>query len=276
MNKTTKTKEKSEKTYHFISGLPRAGSTLLCNVLAQNPRFGTTHTSGIMDVMFGVRNSWDKLVEFQAHPDEEAKMRVIRGILDNYYETSDKPVIFDKSRGWTSQLGMAEHILGRKAKVLVPVRDVRDVLASFEKLWREASKTTQMAQESANYFKFQTVQGRSEVWMSADQPSVGLAYNRIRDAIQRGFQDRMYFIDFDDFTRDPQRVMSEVYQFLGEEPFQHNFDKVEQVTWEDDRVHGIPNLHRIRSKIEPMESQWPKILGKFAEKYGQLNFWKQQ
>ena len=45
-----------EKTFHFISGLPRSGSSLLANVLAQNPRFCVSPTSGILDIMFMVRN----------------------------------------------------------------------------------------------------------------------------------------------------------------------------------------------------------------------------
>ena len=36
---------------HFISGLPRSGSTLLANLLAQNPRFHSTATSGILNGM---------------------------------------------------------------------------------------------------------------------------------------------------------------------------------------------------------------------------------
>src|SRR3989344_3597345 len=103
-------KREEKKTIHFISGLPRSGSTLLCNILAQNPRLHTTATSGIMDIMFMVRNNWDTLVEFRAHPDEEAKERVLKGILESYYATADKPVIFDKSRGWVSLLEMAEKV----------------------------------------------------------------------------------------------------------------------------------------------------------------------
>lgn len=265
--------KKGDKTFYFIAGLPRSGSTLLANILAQNPRFHTTSTSGIMDVMFGVRNTWDKLVEFQANPNDEAKLRVLRGILESYYADIDKPVVFDKCRGWLSLLEMAENVLGHKAKVLVPVRDMRDVLASFEKLWRNTSKTTQVAQESSHYFKFQTVQGRCEVWLSQEQP-VGLAYNRITDALVRGFSDRMFFVDFDDLTSRPEQAMDGVYKFLGEESFKHNFNKVEQVTWEDDAVHMFKGLHDIRSKVEPMEPQWPKVLGPFAENYGKLNFWK--
>jgi len=263
------------KTYHFIAGLPRAGSTLLCNILAQNPLFHTTGTSGIMDVMFGVRNQWDNLVEFKAAPNEPAKLRVLRGILDNFYSDVEKPVVFDKCRGWLSLLEMAEAVLGHKVKVLVPVRDMRDVLASFEKLWRENSQTSQLNQENKNYFNFQNVESRTEVWLQGDQ-TVGLAYNRIRDALIRGFGDRMYFVHFERLTTDPEQVMKEIYQFLEKEPFKHDFNNVEQVTFEDDAVHGFKNLHAIRHKVEPMAPQWQKVLGPFADKFKSLNFWMQK
>lgn len=264
---------KTDHTYYFVAGLPRSGSTLLCNILAQNPRFHVTGTSGVMDVMFGVRNQWDNLVEFQAAPNEPAKLRVLRGILDSYYADIDKPIVFDKCRGWLSLLEMAEMSLGHKAKVLVPVRDIRDVLASFEKLWRANAGTAQTpAETGSNYFKFQTVEGRAENWLSGDQP-VGLAYNRIRDAIVRGFGDRMFFVEFEHLTRDPERVMNSIYAFLGEEPFKHDFNKVEQVTWEDDSIHGFKNLHTIRQKVEPLPPQWQGVLGQFAERFGQMNFW---
>ncbi len=270
---TPKIVKKEEKTFHFVAGMPRSGSTLLCNILAQNPRFHATGTSGIMDVMFNVRNVWNNLIEFKAAPDQAGEIRVLKGILRNYYENIEKPVIFDKCRGWLSLLEMVETAIGGKAKVLVPVRDMRDVLASFEKLWRETSKTKQVAQESVNYFKFQTIEGRTETWLQIDQP-VGLAYNRIVDAIKRGYSDRMCIIDFDEMTRDPETMFKKIYAFLGEEYFEHNFDHVEQVTWEDDSVHGFVGLHNIRNKVEPMTPQWPKVLGAFAEKYGSLNFWK--
>ena len=263
------------KTYHFISGLPRSGSTLLCNVLMQNPRFWASATSGILDVMFGVRNQWDKLIEFRAMDPAEsdaAKLRVLRGILDAYYADVDRPVIFDKSRGWLAYLEMAEAVLEREVRVLVPVRDLRDVLASFELLWRKTSATRQMAQEPANYFQFQTVEGRCEVWCRADQP-VGLAYNRVKDALARGFRDRMHFVEFEKLTRNPKRTMRRVYEFLGEEYFDHDFDHVEQVTFENDEVHGIPNLHAIRSKITPVPPRWPGVLGDIAEKYIRWELW---
>lgn len=262
-----------DKTFYFISGLPRSGSTLLANILAQNPRFHTTGTSGIMDIMFSVRNNWDQLVEFKASPNDAAKLRVLRGILYSYYSDIDRPVVFDKCRGWLSLLEMAEAVLGYRVKVLVPVRDLRDVLASFEKIWRKVSESKQIAQERNNYSKFQTIQGRCDVWLSPEQP-VGLAYNRLSDALVRGFGSRMFLVDFDDLTTEPEKTMNSIYDFLGEKKFKHDFENVEQVTWENDLVHGIDGLHEIRSKVEPVKSQWPVVLGQWADDFKKLNFWK--
>lgn len=265
-----------QPTIHFVSGLPRSGSTLLCNILAQNPRFHATATSGILDVMFAVRNQWDTLLEFKAAVDKEAndraRLRVLRAILDAYYADVDRPIVFDKSRSWLAHLELAEIVLGRKAKVLVPVRDVRDVLASFEKLWRRTSATRQIAQEGKFYFDFQTVEGRCKVWTRGDQP-VGLAYNRIKDALHRGFADRMHFVRFEQLTQEPDKTLRAIYKFLGEPPFAHDFDSVEQVTHEDDRVHGFPGLHEIRPQVSPTPPQWPEILGATASRYAGLDVW---
>ena len=41
----------SERRFHFISGLPRAGTTLLAAILNQNPRFRAGMTSPLADIM---------------------------------------------------------------------------------------------------------------------------------------------------------------------------------------------------------------------------------
>jgi sulfotransferase len=261
------------KQFHFVAGLPRSGSTLLVNILGQNPRFRVGSTSGIMDVMFGVRNNWDKLIEFKASPYPEGKLRVLRGILESYYAASDHPAVFDKCRGWISSgmLEMAEAVLGREAKVLVPVRDLREVLSSFEKLHRK-NALVQSGQEAQNYFSFQTVAGRCEVWMRLDQP-VGLAVNRIHDALQRGFRDRLHFVHFSRLTHEPEDTLRDIYRFLGEEPYRHDFENVAQLTQEDDAVHGLTGLHSIRRRVEPVAADFQLVLGPVAGKYAGPYAW---
>lgn len=256
---------------HFISGLPRSGSTLLSNILAQNEKFHVTSTSGILNILVMIRNQWDNFEEFKASPDDAAKKRVLKGVLDAYH--NEDKIIFDKSRGWLAYLEMAEMILGRKAKVLVPVRDLRDVIASFEKIWRENTKLRPLSQEVANLADWQTLDGRCKIWANSAQP-VGIAYNRIKDALQRGFKDRMHFVRFEDLTSKPERTMKKVYAFLEEDYFEHDFENVEQVTQENDLLaYGIPNLHTIRNKVEAMEPQWPAVLGNAATDFANQELW---
>lgn len=269
---TIENTESSEKKFYFIAGLPRSGSTLLCNILNQNPRFHATPTSGVLPLLLTIRNNWNKISAFAAVRNEPAKLRVLQSVLHSFYADIERPVVFDKNRAWSSHFEMLETILGYKPKMLITVRDVRDVLASFEKLWRKESRTGQTPQEKAFPQEFKTITGRCDVMMKSSQP-VGDAYNRMKDSFLRGHKDHMHIIEFEKLTTQPKQVMRDVYEFLGEPYFQHNFDEVEQTTKEDDYFHGFTDLHTIRKEVRPVKSDWKTILGPFAEPFGKFNFW---
>jgi hypothetical protein len=50
--------------YH--SSLPRAGSTLMQNILSQNPDIYATPTSGLMELVYGARANYTNSHEFKA------------------------------------------------------------------------------------------------------------------------------------------------------------------------------------------------------------------
>lgn len=252
-----------KKAVYFLAGLPRSGSTLLANILAQNPLIHVTPTSGICDMLVQVRNGWDRNDAFQAMDratSERVKGDVLRAMLQAYFGHAERPVCIDKNRYWAEFLEMAAELVGGRdrVKVLVTVRDLRDVVASFEKLYRRTSALGQLAQEANMALKFKTALGRAEVFVDDAQP-VGRAYNAIRDAVTRGWLDRMHFIDFEDLTRRPRETLQGIYRFLEVTSHTHDFERVEQVTFEDDFVYGFKDLHVIRSKVEPQPPAWPKI-----------------
>jgi sulfotransferase len=219
-----------------------------------------------MDIMSAVRNQWDAMPELK--DTDDSKKRVLKAVLENFHGT-DK-IIFDKCRGWVSWIELLEDILGRKVKILVPVRDMRMVLASFEKLNRKNYLAGNKLDQQM-FLKTQSIQGRCETWLSYNSP-LGIAYNRINDALLRGLADRLYFVHFEKLTSDPEAEMKRIYDFLGEEYFNHDFENVEQVVWEDDSVWGMGDLHSIRSKVEPVKENWGDILGGWADVYKQYNF----
>ena len=50
----------------FQSSLPRSGSTLLQNILGQNPDFYVTPTSGVLELLYMARGYYSNGAEFKA------------------------------------------------------------------------------------------------------------------------------------------------------------------------------------------------------------------
>lgn len=253
----------TDRRIYFLAGLPRSGSTLLANILAQHPRIHVTTTSGIVDMLVQVRNAWDRLREFQAmdrKASERVKRNVLSAMLQGYFAHIERPICIDKNRRWSEYLEMAAELIGgrERLKILVTVRDLRDVLASFETLHRKTSALGQLPLEADRGAKFKTTLGRLEVLME-DERAVGRAYHGIRDAVTRGWKDHMHFIDYEDLTHKPEETLRGVYRFLGEEGHRHDFAHVEQVMFEDDFAYGLRDLHVIRPKVEPQAPKWPKV-----------------
>lgn len=258
---------------HFVAGLPRSGSTLLCNLLMQNPRFYVTPTSGLVDALVLVRNQWDTLETYVAAPNDVGKRNFMRGAFSHYFDDVERPVVFDKNRAWLAYAEMAQELIGIRPKFLVTVRDIRDVLASFEKLWRKGSAIRPLSQEKAFGAKWATVEGRCEIWCDQAQV-VGASYNWIKDALLRGWGDAMHFVRFHDLTTRPHETLRAIYDFLGERPFAHDTLHVQRLTQEEfDYVRGMPDLHNIREEVRPVRSDWKEVLGEAGEKYAGLDFW---
>ena len=261
-----------EKQIHFISGLPRSGSALLCNILAQNPEIHSTPTSACHEALFVLRNTWSEWIEHKAAKslsNEKNLQRVLGSTLNSYHDT-DRPIIIDKGRGWLSLLELAEFALGREAKVIVPVRGIPQILASFEKLHR---KTAHAKRDQGDYFQAQTIEGRIRHLLDGSQV-LGLAYNRLRDALDRGLGDRLHLVEFDDLTYDPETTLKSIYDFLELPAFEHDFNNVEQYTFEDDAVHGLP-LHSVRKDVKPIKDDSHTVLGaSLCQQYNGTEFWR--
>lgn len=243
---------------HFVAGMPRSGSTLLCNILSQNPRFRATGTSPLPALMSVISQTWNNSNECKANYTDEDKHHLLRSVMSDYHLPFNRDVIFDKSRAWPAYIELLQQLLNRDPKIIVCARHMAAICSSFEKLWRkEVSKYGGVSQAMI------TLEDRLKFWTSNDQV-VGSAYRTIEDAVQRGHRNLLHVVDFYSLTTDPRRTLMGIHQFLEEPWFEYDFDNVEQVIHEKDEFHGFSKdaLHTIRPQVKPVEQDFEKILGK--------------
>jgi sulfotransferase len=73
----------------------------------------------------------------------------------------------------------------------------------------------------------------------------------------------MLFIRFEDLTENPEAELQKVYKYLELPYYKHDFNNIEQVTFEDDKFHGRYGDHKIQKTIKPVPLKAEKYLGEF-------------
>ncbi len=260
------------KTIHFVSGLPRAGSTLLMNLLAQNEKVHSTATSGLHEIGY-IARQFHSTEEFKTIPNprdgETLFYDYVKGGCENAFNRlTDRPIVADKCRSWVGHLDML-FAIWPNAKVLVPVRDMRGILSSFEKKWQKHPFPFTSV-EKQNPQNWTTIEKRSQGWLNI--PPLGIAVERLSDAVQR-HKDKLHFVHFESLTEKPQETMEAIWKYLELESPSHDFNNVEQYTTEHEL--GWPyGDHAIRNKVEPLAKDWDDVLGKeFSRQIAQSFSW---
>jgi sulfotransferase len=119
--------------YYFISGLPRSGSTLLSTILSQNPDFYADISSPLSMITENTVRVFSEC-ENSSHINEERRINTIQSLFEGYYSQQSQNTIFDTSRSWTRNTSLLKATFPN-TKVLCCVRNVDEIINSFEKLW---------------------------------------------------------------------------------------------------------------------------------------------
>lgn len=260
------------KKLFFQSSLPRSGSTLLQNIMGQNPDFYVTPTSGVLELVFAARSNFTDSPEFKAQ-DDELMNKAFRGfcregILGYFDAITDKPYILDKSRGWGYYQNFLKFFYP-EAKIICMIRDPRSIFSSMEKNYRKNPQKSQLLTKDSSMEGITTEQ-RIDIW-SQSQP-VGIAFQRLRQIIKEGNDKSMLFVKFENLTKNPEKELVRIYEYLDIPIFNHNMDKIEQITKEDDSVYGIFGDHTIKPKLEAPPTDYNTILGTNASNWIRNNY----
>ena len=260
-----------EKTLHFIAGLPRAGSTMLTNILKQNPEIHGEAVSSLSSLVGSIHANWYAYDTNKEYDNPQAKLGVLRGMLAGYYSHIERPIIVDKDRQWISQIGLLEEVLQRPVKIICMVRNPAEILTSFEKLRKNNPMFFTLPDQSLR--EGSTISSRAYYYAGPTGP-LGLAHTHVKDAITMGYMDRLLFVDYNRFCNTPKSQTKRIYDFLELPHYEHNFGQIQQHEQYNDVAAGLPDLHKIKSSVERTTVNCVEYLGlDLYQQYNAQIFW---
>lgn len=245
-----------------VGCLPRAGSTLITALLRQNPSVTVTPTGWLVSLVGALSGAYTQnpaRTSWLDQHDARARLRAaVRGACDGYLSAGGGALNVEKGRGLLHWFETIADAYGEPPRLVLPVRDLRGVMASMERLYRA---NPQAAGYAANE---PTVQRRVQAWAGANAAPVGRAVAELADAMQRGVVGNCLVVRYEDLTRDPLGQLARVYGFWGYElpPGVHDPNCVDEPNREHDAVHGPFGDHTIPAgPVRPAQPNWDQVLG---------------
>ena len=234
-----------KKTIHFLSGIPRSGSTVLAAILNQNPIMHVSTTSGLVFALDGLAKTWHSTALLHKNDPTRTKLaQTMRGAIDAFYEHTDRPIIIDKSRGWpiAEIIEAMVQVLNRQPKIIATVRSIPDCAASFV---RVANPT------DLDYF----------INTSPYMDHLYAAYTTLQDGYKFA-PENFLFVEYENLLAEPKIQLARVHKFLGLSEFKYNFNNIDSstVAEDDENLHGSLGMHDVKPVLAPQHRQDPKEL----------------
>ena len=275
------------KSFYFMAGLPRAGSTLLSTLLNQNPRIYSGPSSPVLGAMYATHDNFQSNELYTGYPKPNQVNEIIGSVIEHWYSDIDKPVVIDKNRAWCARVPFIEGYIKQEAKIIVPVRRVDEILASILTMIKR--NPFQEGQPRINFVDEQLVkfnipindENRCQYLLSDQGGIVWESLNATKLGVDEGHSDKFHYVDYNDLVNDPQTELNKIYTFLGEESFEHTFDNLSNEHREDDiTTYGLGDMHEVHSKLEKTSSDPSSILPSsiiklYNDNKEQLEFWKE-
>ena len=86
------------KKFYFTGGLPRAGNTLLCSILNQNPNVYATGMSCLPEVFLRLLKIAEDDIAYQTSPCPENLQNVFVNLFETFYGHRNEEVIIELLR----------------------------------------------------------------------------------------------------------------------------------------------------------------------------------
>ncbi len=234
-----------------VTGLPRAGSTLLCQLLSQHPDIHCEgHSSPLCNTLLGIRRMVSDDSFFLSQLDQSFDRSyahlasAMRGFLRGWHHDGERQIVVDKNRAWLHAIEMLLHI-EPDARLIVCLRELGQIYGSIE-AQHQRSILIDFIDHLADFDRF----GRANMLFAHDKtigaPLMSLqAVPDLPEAVRK----RLYFIRFEDLMAKPVGCMSHLYAWLGLPPFEIDPERLGAGEHESDSHYRMKYLHKRSARI---------------------------
>ena len=278
----------TQKTFFYLAGLPRTGTTVLGEILNQNPNMHVSPASPMSEIIGEIIGKWRaNTITLKAYKHPEQLPNIWRGIRQGMYQHRPESHIVDKSWAWhmSDAINSCRDTLGEEMKVICPVDNIADCLASFIMLIRSNPDYHSFIDDYLDSRRMEKNDtNRCAAMMDPNiSTSVGWCYENLKKTWQGKNRKNLFLLERKDLISDPQKVISDIYKFLGCEEVSswgnnqtHFFDQIEkEITEDDGAAYGIPDLHKLGPKLRDRNWQAKEVLGnQLFFKYKRMEFWR--
>jgi sulfotransferase len=271
-----------QKTYHFMAGMPRSGSTVLAAILNQNPDVYSSPQTDLIGLLYELESKIPQYESYRAGLMFDGYDNVLKQIPDNFYAHIDKPIIIDKNRGWGTPYNWnnLSPYVSEKGKVILTMRPILEVLASFVKVTKESEKVTKQFTFLNNDLWVSNYRSQTDAMIDnlmIPNGEIDRAIFSVANLI-KNHGDQVYVVWYNDLIESPQNTLNGIYDFLGVDRYDHNFNSIVEVDKHDDLSgYGVIGLHDIKKKLSASKTKPEDYLSDYViKKYGNaLDFlWK--
>jgi sulfotransferase len=253
------------KTFYFMGGLPRSGSTLLTAILNQHPKVYASPSSNLLDMYFALHHGIYDSESYKMGLRQKECDNTLQSLGNLFYSNIKKPVIIDKNRHWGTPGNIpAQQMFNKNPKTIFILRPILEVLSSFVKLAeKNPSNYIDHAIANEDFFVkyYREVNDVRCEWLMKPENSIGRSLLAIGSSLKNPKNN--LFIWYADLITNPQMVLNKIHQFIGVNSFEYNFENIKQLDKHID-YEGIKDLHTIQSKIHSNKIQPENFLSEYV------------
>lgn len=253
------------KKIFFCTGLPRSGSSLLMNVLQQNPNIYSTGTCPVpylLNSTFNIASQVSEFIAMEQNTLNSCLNGFIKSGIDGWFSSlTNKPVVISKARTWDEHMYSLFRIYDNP-KFIVCLRDIRDIICSFEKLLK---KYNHLYKENSRDFYTLPFIKRIEHYCTNDFADLGRPLKNLPSFYEwmQKYPNNFFICRFEDFNNNPTEGLKLLYSWLELECYNHDLNNISQSEYfENDTTYRALVDHKTRSKFEKIESSWSKMMTK--------------